>query len=499
MSKLNYILDSFIWGVLAKVLQSTVQFFTVPFLLAYFGKYDYGLIALAISINAYLQLLDMGVNTGGVKYFSEWIHSKNSLLLDSVARTSITFYSCVGLLNAFFLVLLAYKGLPFFNLEDYQVPLMKQMLLILAFVSVFNWGASVFNQLLIANQKIAYIQKVNIIKYTLDIFVVVLTIRFKLNILEYFFIQMLLNSAILIPLGHKARKLNLISSFLPNTDWKNFKQILNYSLALILMGVFQMSAVKLRPVILSIYSTKGLSIVSDFRVMEVITLFVISIGGILTSILLPKTTRLLLDGNESIIKSFIYKSVKYTSILSCFLCFPLILCSQEILTLYVGRSYTYLAPWLSVWLVAILLTMHKSPIDSLILSMGKTRMLVYSSAISCIISLVLNGILTPYLDSAAAVIGYIVYILIQISFYYFYFNSKILNLDSLIVFKSFIIPVFLAVVAIFISHFINPDVPIIYKLIVKNLSWAIIFFIFLLTLKVINVKELRSLLKPNKK
>ena len=70
-------------------------------------------------------------------------------------------------------------------------------------------------------------------------------------------------------------------------------------------------------------------------------------------------------------------------------------------------------------------------------------MLVYSSAIACIISLMVNAVLITDFGVGAAIIGFIVYTMIQMSFYYFYFNNKVLNLESLKVFKSFIVPTLL--------------------------------------------------------
>lgn len=46
---------------------------SVPFLIGYFGKEEYGLIGLALSVNVYMQLLDMGMTNSNVRFFSEYI------------------------------------------------------------------------------------------------------------------------------------------------------------------------------------------------------------------------------------------------------------------------------------------------------------------------------------------------------------------------------------------------------------------------------------------
>ena len=65
--------DSF-WGILAKIIDAGAKFFTIPMLVGYYGKSDYGLIALVFSLNAYMRLMDMGINIGSIRFF--WTRNK---------------------------------------------------------------------------------------------------------------------------------------------------------------------------------------------------------------------------------------------------------------------------------------------------------------------------------------------------------------------------------------------------------------------------------------
>lgn len=67
--KNNYYVSSFFWSTVSRVLSAIVGFFSVPLLLGLYGKAEYGILALATSCNGYMQLLDLGMNTGAVKYF----------------------------------------------------------------------------------------------------------------------------------------------------------------------------------------------------------------------------------------------------------------------------------------------------------------------------------------------------------------------------------------------------------------------------------------------
>ena len=73
MGQIRYFAGSFIWSVISKLTDAAVKFFTIPLMLHYFGKDNYGILTLAVATNAYMNLLNLGINTGAVKYFSQWI------------------------------------------------------------------------------------------------------------------------------------------------------------------------------------------------------------------------------------------------------------------------------------------------------------------------------------------------------------------------------------------------------------------------------------------
>ncbi|MCI0922717.1 lipopolysaccharide biosynthesis protein, partial [Sphingobacterium rhinopitheci] len=465
----NYFAKSISWSIISNLSNALIKFITLPLLLTYFGRDDFGLITIAVSVNAYLQLLDMGVNTGAINFFSKWIANNENKLLDSVARTSITFYTIIGAINSIALLIVAFYGLHFFKIDPNHEHELFYLFIILAIFSIFNWAGSVFNQLLIADSKFSYVQKIKLLSTVLSLIVTFYVIYFRCSLQVYFFLFTVSNSIVIIPLAIVSKKNKLISNFKLGTDWKNFNIILKYSSAILLMAIFQMSAVKLRPIVLVMFSNNGAGVVADFRILETITAFIISMGSMSTSIFLPKTSSLIQNCDVEKINEFAYVGTRYTSIFTCLICFPFILCGKEILSLYVGIEYEHLYYWLVLWVITIVLFLHNGPAASLVLATRKTRMLVFSSAIACVISIVVNSYLAPYFSVGSAVIGYAIYVVIQMMFYYFYFNNRILKLNSFKVFKAFLYPTFLAsviyfAVNIFEFNFQNLYLVVIFKL-----------------------------------
>ena len=91
------------------------------------------------------------------------------------------------------------------------------------------------------------------------------------------------------------------------------------------------------------------------------------------------------------IQSYVNTWTTRTTILVCVLCFPFIVGATEILSAYVGSDYSYLSKWLQLWCLFLVLQMHSTPAFSFVLAHGKTKVLVYSTAIACIISIVINA------------------------------------------------------------------------------------------------------------
>src|SRR5260221_3547969 len=109
------------WGILAKMFDAAAKFFTIPMLIAYYGKADYGLIALALSLDAYLRLMDMGMNIGSIRFFSMWFAKGEFDRIANVSQSSIVFYGVIGLVNAVLFILIGNFSTFFFKLNADQI------------------------------------------------------------------------------------------------------------------------------------------------------------------------------------------------------------------------------------------------------------------------------------------------------------------------------------------------------------------------------------------
>lgn len=408
--KNSYYVSSFFWSTLSKVLTAIVGFLSVPLLLGFYGKAEYGILAIATACNGYMQLLDLGMNIGTVRFFSQWRAEGKNELINRVARTNITFYGLIAILNILGLVGLALWGEGLFSVTHEQFLLLRTCLLIIALFSVLSWETTTFNQLLIADKQMAFTMQMQCIITVLKGLLVAMVLLFKLPLTTYFFFLTGVLTLLLIPYIIRCRKYNLINSIRPATYWNDFKVVITFSLSLFLLSLFQSTATQSRPILLSMFAANGATAVTDFRIIEVVPQMIIMIGGTFSGMFLPKTSEMVARKDEKAIKDFAYKWTTMTTIVVACLCFPVMLCTNEILTAYVGASYAHLSVWLLIWTITVLIQMHTTPGNALVLAYGKTKLLVQVTSVACVCSMILNVVLCKYFEVGSAIIAYFLYV-----------------------------------------------------------------------------------------
>lgn len=430
-------------GVIAKIVDAILKFISIPFLIGFYGKADYGLIALAFSLNAYLRLMEMGMNTGAIRFYSIWFKQNEVKKIIDVTQSSIIFYGMIGVINAIVYLLLGVFGRSLFNVSIEQSEVFTWMMYILSGSAVFQWVSYVYVQLLTANEDFKILNAINVLRSILNFSVIIFSISLKVE-LKYYYILFMLSNLCVIPLyiiGAGRSKLSILTILIPKWNYAVFKEVLRYSASIFVMSLFQFTANEFRPILLSAFSGEGVAVLSDYRIVQTIVSLVVLIGGVFMQVLLPIASKGIEDKSSDLKSGLAYEGTKYVSIFLSLVVFGLILNSERLLNLYVGIEFLHLTKWLVIWLITTMLYLHNAPIASIVLASGRIKPLIYVSAIGCFISLIITSMLAPFYNIGAAVIGYFVYIVLQMFFYYLYYIPKVLVLDSSrILLKSFMAP-----------------------------------------------------------
>ena len=473
MGSSNKIVKGVVWTMLLNIVNAVYGFVSVPILINHFGKTEYGLIGLAMSINVYLQLMDMGFNSTNVRFFSTWLSGKEHGKVKNAFQTSLSFYAIIGLINALILIIISFFSETIFNVTYEQNVILKHLIYILSFSAFCSWFSSCFDQLIKATENVEWIQKRTLVTKILMIVVLFVSVYFKLNI-ELYFVLTCLATLSIVPLSiSKIKKDLTFISFRPKVDKETFKEMLPYCINIFSFSLFQFSFYNLRPVFLGIQGT--IDSVTDYRILNGVIGIVSMFGGAFMNVLLPSTAKVVAQGNTSAYYRVAYNGTRYISIVVCFCCFGMMSVGKELLTMYVGEEYLYLIPWFNFWLLCTLGT-HNQAISSLIFSGDDIRAITYSSVVASVIGLIVAWFSIPSLQIGGTVVAFGIYSIIQLAFYYCYYWPKKMNIDSWKVFYSCFLPYFFlgCIVYAIIVHLLVSDTSFI-NFIFKGLLFTALF------------------------
>jgi len=440
------------WSTITKLISAVLKFVSVPLLLNFYGKEQYGLTVLALSLNVYLQLLDFGFNIGNIKFVSGWISINKPLEINKLTQSNLIFYGLIGLINTVVLILLGYFAKFIFLVPSHDADTLSHLLYILALTGIITWIGSVFKQIIQAYEKIAWDQRLSLISNSINFGFVMLAVKFKLNI-EIYFLLNILASLFPIPFWlYKSKKLAPYLKLKPEWHYDVFKPIFIYSIAVFSMGIFQFSVQNLRPIILGIRC--NVSYVTDFNIIQQLAGLIMLVSGSFLSVLLPIVSKIKVSSDERSLRIVAHDATRYLSIILSFVVFVFILISKNILEVYVGKEYTHLSFWLNLWCLT-LLGYHNMAISSIVLSGTNLKPITYCTGISTLFSLVLAWFIAPQMNVGGVVISFLVYMISMITFYYVYFIPKVLKYDSItILTTSFLKPVLVGLTSFVVSHYI---------------------------------------------
>lgn len=436
MGSSKKIVSGVVWSTIVNMVNAVYGFIAVPILINHFGKAEYGLIGLAMSVNVYMNLMDMGFNSTNVRFFSTWLaQNKHERLLKGFP-TSLSFYSVIGLINAVVLLVVACFSNAIFNVTTAQDAILKHLFYILAVSAFCQWFSSCFDQIIKATENVAWIQKRTLVTKILMIVALASTVLFDFSIELYFLLTCLAQLAIVpMSIGMIKKQIPYIS-FMPKWDKQSLREMLPYCMNIFSFSLFQFSFYNLRPVFLGIQGS--VESVADYRILNGIIGIVTMLGGAFIGILLPSTAKVVANHDKASYYRVAYDGTRYISILMCFCCFGMMSVGPEVLTLYVGKSYLYLIPWFNLWLLCTLGT-HNQAISSLILAGDDIRAISYSSIVASVAGLILSWILIPQYQIGGVCIAFAVYCVIQLLFYYCYYWPIKMKINSLtVLFKCFL-------------------------------------------------------------
>lgn len=400
----------------SRVLDGAVRFVTVPIVLGYFGRADFGLVALAFSMNMFLSIADFGISVNAVRRLTELLQQKKHGEVVALVHAASFHYLLVGLFNLAVVLLIGLLGQAWFDLDERQARAFFWMMLSLGATSALTWAFSIYRQVLHASGQVGWDEGINLAGTALTVLGVWATLQFRLDVATYFLLALL---PPLLPLALRVRRARQRVPGLRlglARDWARFRPLVGTSAWLFLMSLAELLANHYRPVILA--QRASLEAVADFRVIQQVAGFATLLLGGVMSVVYPAVARLDAAGDQARLALALTRGTRLLLWAHLGLLVPLAFLAAPLLGLYVGRSFEHLAGSLALWLLA-LVAYHNAIISSLVLARGRVAWLGLSAALAAALTLGVAHALAPRFGVAAMVWAYTAYMAIQLAVMYF--------------------------------------------------------------------------------
>ena len=447
MGKAKVIVSGVAWTMVQNIVNILYGVLSVPFLISYFGKEEYGLIGLALSVNVYMQLLDMGMTNSNVRFFSEYIAKGDKDRIQKLFSLTYLFYTAIGLFNSIVLFGLSFCVDVLFKVTVEQAITLRNLLWILALNSTFSWISVCFDQFLRANELIDWIKQRLSFLRLMQFVILWTTILLHLSIEVYFLGYVFIATTILPWALVKSKRIMPELKLNWHFDKGIFQIIYPYAVSIFSFSIFHYLAFNFRPLFLGNMSGPGS--VAEYNIMNTIATVVAILAGSFMQVLLPVVTKMMVRNDKDGVQQIMYAGTKYVTILLSTLIFTLVVSIDEIFTLYVGVEYVSLSKWMILWLLTLLLS-HRNVMTSLVFTEKRLKSVAIMSAVAMCLALVCYYIFIPIYGVGGVVIGFSVHELTHTLFYYVYFLPKRFRINTKWIFTKAVLPVWILMILVVI-------------------------------------------------
>ena len=356
-----------------------------------YGTYSQGLLV----INFVMPFLMLGLSNA-ITYFS----GQNRNDKQKYVNTIVTMVLCLGCVGTICIFGAQSLILPYFGNEG-----LTAILPFVAFLPLLLNMISVFQTLFVAEDMATSIAIRNAIVAVLQIIIVAISVFF-LHDIRAIFIMLIILDCLQIALFSIVFRTRRYSIHLQLIEKEVAKEVLRYSIPLAFSTAIGT---------LSVYMDKLLigrmTSVEDFALYtnmakELPLAFIV---GSFTTVIMPSFIRLHANGQDRVLANYWKKYLELGICITWILCGTAIFCSRDLLLFLYSEKYSR---GIAIFIVYLVCELCRFSYFGIILSaFGKTKIIMYSSALSLICNFVLNivlfrmlGMIGPAIASLASII-----------------------------------------------------------------------------------------------
>lgn len=269
-----------------------VSFVYTPVMLNLMGQSEYGLYTIALSVITYLSVLDFGMNSAYVKFYSGFAHEKDEQGLAGLNSMYLFVFSILGMVACAAGMTLAVNADSVFSssLTGTEVARLRDALIIVAINAAVSLPLGIFSSYILANEKFIFSRLMLIVRQLLNPL-----LSLPLLLLGYASVGMMISFLVItIVIGisnalYSTIKLKIRFSF-SRMDFRLLKSLFSFSFFIFLNTVVNEINWYVGKLLLGIY--RGTADTAVFGLASTVNTHYLAISTAISNVYVPKVNQL---------------------------------------------------------------------------------------------------------------------------------------------------------------------------------------------------------------
>jgi len=395
---------SIAYNTLGKIVAVSTNLAIFPYLMSKVDKELYGISVIVLTFSGWLGILDIGVGSAVMKYVSEFNAGKKYDKLEKIFNTSLSFYTAIGVVIGFLLLILSFIYHKIFNVNPDYIIQGKQLIYISALAAFFKWPLIPFYSAICGLNRFDIVNKVDILSNITRLVLVYLVFMFTSSFVFYVLISqvflVLYQISYIFILKKKFSHIKINMFYFDKETFRFIMKFSSYIFIGLLCGIFIFQTDNF---LIGIYiSAGGVTVYyAASRIQEAIR----SVNGLLGAPFIAAFSEL--QGREEYEKQnrYLFKYTKLETALFIPIVLIMFVYSKQFIVNWLGEDFLSAVPVLKILLLWWFFNGMMLMLQTLIISKGQTDVFLYPNIINAVSNLILSIILVRYLGITGVAIG----------------------------------------------------------------------------------------------
>lgn len=413
-----------------------IQLLYTPLLIKMLGQNEYGLYSLIASIIGYLTVLDLGFGNAIIVYTAKY-KAKNELNKEKKLHGMFKIiFIVIGIISALLGIILFFSIDKIFGntMSISELNKMKIMTLILSFNLLLTFSFNIYNSIISAYEKFIFQKVMAIVGSLLKPLMMIPLLYLGYKSITMCIVITIVNIIVIISNYLYCKNKLKINIKFNGFDKPLFMVIMNYSIWLFVGSLVDKVNWSIDNFVLG--ATSGTTAVSIYTIASNLNNFFISLSTALSSLFLPKISKLIAkETNSDVLTQEFIKVGRLQHYIVFLMCCGLILFGKEFIIIWVGPKFEKSYYVTLLLIIPLCISLIQNLGISIRQAMNKHKFAAIINIIVAIINVIISIPLAKRYGATGAAFGTgvgIILSIIIIDVYYY----KIIKLDVIKFWKS---------------------------------------------------------------